>query len=70
MASNPRKGTSGFVVSTGGGNSPYLKRTSGFIEQVPSGNLSTVVPSYGSPSLNYSTPRKSNLVGDVVKAPS
>ena len=70
MASNPRKGVSGFVVSTGGGSNPYLKKTAGFIEQAPSGNLSSQVPGYASPSLNYSTPKKSNLVGDVVRAPS
>lgn len=70
MATNPRTGTSGFIVKSGGGGNPYLKKTSGFIEQVPSGNLSQTVPNYGSASLDYSTPKKSNLVGDVVRAPS
>jgi len=70
MASNPRKGNSGFVVSTGSGSNPYLKKTSGFSEPTPRGNLSSQVPGYASPSLNYSTPKKSNLVGDVVSAPS
>lgn len=70
MASNPRTGSSGYVVKTGGGGNPYLKKTSGFVEPAPSGNLSTTVPNYGSPSLPYNTPKKSNLVGDIVSTPS
>lgn len=70
MASNPRTGTSGFVVKTGGGGNPYLKRNSGFTEPAPKGNLSSQIPAYSSPSLDYSTPKKSNLVGDIVSTPS
>lgn len=66
MASNPRKGTSGYIVKTGSG-SDWVKKTSGFSEPTPSGNLSSQIPGYSSPSLNYSQPKKTNLVGDVVR---
>jgi hypothetical protein len=62
-----RVGSSGYVVKTGGGGNKYLKTNSGLVEKNPGGNLNTQIPNYGSPSINYSQPKKTNLVGDIVK---
>ena len=64
-----RKGISGYVVSTGGGGNKYVKNKSGVVVTNTGGNLSTMVPSYSSPSLHYG-PMKDNLVGNIVSAPS
>lgn len=67
MANNP---SSGSVVKTGGGNGGYIRNRSGWVQKNTGGDANTNIPAYSSPSLNYSTPLKSNVVGDVVQAPS
>jgi len=62
-----RKGSSGYTVSVGGGGNKYLKTNSGLVERNPGGNANSQIPGYSSPSIDYSQPKKSNLVGDVVR---
>lgn len=57
---------SGYIVKTGSkGN--WVKVNSGFSEAAPKGDLNTQIPKYSSPSLDYSQPKKTNIVGDIVK---
>lgn len=66
MAQNGRTSTSGYIVKAGSG-SDWVKKTSGFTEPAPKGNLNTQIPGYSSPSIDYSQRKKTNLVGDVVR---
>jgi hypothetical protein len=60
--------TSGYIVKTGTPKSgDYLYRNSGFTTPAPKGNLNTNIPSYSSASIDYSQPKKTNLVGDIVR---
>ena len=61
-----RKGTSGYIVKTGSGRD-WTKNSSGSVSAAPKGDLTTQIPKYSSPSLDYSQPKKTNLVGDIVK---
>jgi hypothetical protein len=59
---------SGYIVKTGAPKSgDYVYRNSGFTEARPSGNRNTNIPVYNSPSLDYSQPKKTNAVGDIVR---
>jgi hypothetical protein len=62
-----RTGSSGYVVKTGTSSSDYVLNRSGFVTRNTGGNLSTMVPSYAMPSLNYSGPIKSAPSGGIVQ---
>jgi hypothetical protein len=59
---------SGYIVKSGapsGGD--YRYRNSGFVVKAPSGDRNTNIPVYNSSSIDYSQPKKTNIVGDVVR---
>lgn len=59
---------SGYIVKTGAPKSgDWVYKNTGFVKAKPSGDLNTNVPSYNSPSLDYSQPKKTNPVGDIVR---
>jgi len=58
----------GYIVKTGTPKSgDYLYRNTGFITPAPKGDRNTNIPSYSSPSIDYSQPKKTNFVGDIVR---
>jgi hypothetical protein len=62
-----RTNSSGFVVKTGSAKNPYLRPTSGYIALNPGGgNLSTQVPVYTAPSINYNEPIRATTSGTIV----
>ena len=58
----------GYIMKTGAPKSgDYLYRNTGFTTAAPKGDLNTNIPVFNSPSIDYSQPKKTNFVGDIVR---